>query len=163
MTWSEAKKKSEASATITNTMMVVMVVSRRVGQVTLAVSERTSCRNLNGLKAILDVIRVARRVLRNFTNPNSPLAPSPLQKDEPASGLDCSGDFKAAPGIRQTGRQQVPGMYCGVGKRSRRAGYRSFAIHSKARNGRSSNQGLGRHGHRWSRYCRTILIGGRPA
>src|SRR5262249_23830894 len=33
-------------------MMVVMVVSRRVGQVTLAVSERTSCRNLNGLKAI---------------------------------------------------------------------------------------------------------------
>jgi hypothetical protein len=39
-------------------MMVVMVVSRRVGQVTLAVSERTSCRNLNGLKAIVDVIRV---------------------------------------------------------------------------------------------------------
>jgi hypothetical protein len=29
------------------------VVSRRVGQVTLAVSERTSCRNLNGLKAIV--------------------------------------------------------------------------------------------------------------
>jgi hypothetical protein len=28
------------------------VVSRRVGQVTLAVSERTSCRNLNGLIAI---------------------------------------------------------------------------------------------------------------
>jgi hypothetical protein len=38
--------------------MVVMVVSRRVGQVTLAVSERTSCRNLNGLKAIADLIRV---------------------------------------------------------------------------------------------------------
>jgi hypothetical protein len=35
-------------------MMVVMVVSRRVGQVTLLVSERTSCRNLNGLKAIVD-------------------------------------------------------------------------------------------------------------
>jgi hypothetical protein len=33
-------------------MIVVIVVSRRVGQVTLAVSERTSCRNLNGLKAI---------------------------------------------------------------------------------------------------------------
>src|ERR1700683_855504 len=119
MTWSEAKKKSEASATITNTMMVVMVVSRRVCQVTLAVSERTSCRNLNGLKAILDAIRVARRVLRNFPNPNSPLAPSPLQKDEPASGLDCSGDFKAAPDIRQTGRQQVSGMYCGGGETSR--------------------------------------------
>jgi hypothetical protein len=24
-------------------------------------------------------------------------------KDEPASGLDCSGDFKAAPDIRQNG------------------------------------------------------------
>jgi hypothetical protein len=34
------------------------VVSRRVGQVTLAVSERTSCRNLNGLKAIVCLIRV---------------------------------------------------------------------------------------------------------
>src|SRR6201995_1074107 len=42
----------DANATITNTMIVVIVVSRRVGQVTLAVSERTSCRNLNGLKAI---------------------------------------------------------------------------------------------------------------
>jgi hypothetical protein len=36
-------------------------------------------------------------------NPNSPLAPSPLLKDEPANGLDCSGDFKAAPDIRQNG------------------------------------------------------------
>jgi hypothetical protein len=34
-------------------MMVVIVVSRRVGQVTLAVSERTSCKNLNGLTAIV--------------------------------------------------------------------------------------------------------------
>ena len=50
---SEVKKKIEANATITNTMIVVIVVSRRVGQVTLAVSERTSCRNLNGLKALL--------------------------------------------------------------------------------------------------------------
>jgi hypothetical protein len=33
-------------------------------------------------------------------NPNSPLAPSPLSKVEPPSGLDCSGDFKAAPDIR---------------------------------------------------------------
>jgi hypothetical protein len=40
-------------------MIVVTVVSRRDGQVTLAVSERTSCRNLNGLKAI-----VGYRVLR---------------------------------------------------------------------------------------------------
>nr|GAJ36069.1 hypothetical protein BDOA9_0152810 [Bradyrhizobium sp. DOA9] len=52
MIWSAAKKKIEATATITNTMIVVIVVSRRVGQVTLAVSERTSCKNLNGLTAI---------------------------------------------------------------------------------------------------------------
>lgn len=55
---SATKKKIEASVTITNTMMVVIVVSRRDGQVTLAVSERTSCRNLNGLKAIVCAIRV---------------------------------------------------------------------------------------------------------
>jgi hypothetical protein len=36
-------------------MMVVIVTSRRVGQVTLLASERTSCRNLNGLKAILSI------------------------------------------------------------------------------------------------------------
>src|SRR5215470_8055196 len=50
---SAVKKKIDANATITNTMIVVIVVSRRVGQVTFAVSERTSCRNLNGLKAIV--------------------------------------------------------------------------------------------------------------
>jgi hypothetical protein len=33
----------------------------------------------------------------------APLTPSPLQKDEPASGLDCSGEFKAAPDIRLSG------------------------------------------------------------
>src|SRR5579871_6065024 len=51
----------EAAATITNTMMVVIVVSRRVGQVTLAVSERTSCRNLNGLKAIVGTPDVSNK------------------------------------------------------------------------------------------------------
>jgi hypothetical protein len=35
-------------------MIVVIMVSRRVGQVTLAVSERTSCKNLNGLTAIVE-------------------------------------------------------------------------------------------------------------
>src|SRR6202030_3401087 len=34
---------------MTNTMAVVMAVSRRVGQVTFWASARTSCRNLNGL------------------------------------------------------------------------------------------------------------------
>src|SRR3954463_9606122 len=85
---SEVKKKIEASATITNTMIVVIVVSRRVGQVTLAVSERTSCRNLNGLKAIV-CFDPRGKDDSGFRNPNSPLAPSPLLKDEPASGLDC--------------------------------------------------------------------------
>jgi len=87
--------------------------------VTLAVSERTSCRNLNGLKAIVDVIRVRRDDLHVSRNPNSPLAPSPLLKDEPASGLDCSGEFKAAPDIRQSGPAAGAVVYCGRGQRSR--------------------------------------------
>src|SRR3954454_18192552 len=83
MIWSAAKKKIEASATITNTMMVVIVVSRRVGQVTLAASERTSCRNLNGLKAILS-IRVRRETMVECEgNPNSRYRLSPRWKDEP--------------------------------------------------------------------------------
>ena len=45
-------------------MIVVIVVSRRVGQVTLAVSERTSCRNLNGLKAIVRSASVSGRLQR---------------------------------------------------------------------------------------------------
>jgi hypothetical protein len=47
------EENTEDTATMMNTMIVVIMVSRRVGQVTLAVSERTSCRNLNGLKAIV--------------------------------------------------------------------------------------------------------------
>ena len=79
MIWSATKKKIEDTATIMNTMIVVIMVSRRVGQVTLAVSERTSCRNLNGLKAIVGVrIRsagnvVSRRDFSYFRNPDSPL------------------------------------------------------------------------------------------
>src|SRR5580704_6048804 len=49
MTWSAARKKIDATNTMTNTMMVVTVVSLRVGQVTFAPSARTSCKNLNGL------------------------------------------------------------------------------------------------------------------
>ena len=41
--------KIEDAKTMTPTMMVVTTVSRRVGQVTLSASARTSCRNLNGL------------------------------------------------------------------------------------------------------------------
>ena len=49
MIWSAIRKKIEAIATMTNTMAVVIAVSRRVGQVTFWPSARTSCRNLNGL------------------------------------------------------------------------------------------------------------------
>src|SRR5450759_5016945 len=123
---SEAKKKIEASATITNTMMVVIVVSRRVGQVTLAVSERTSCRNLNGLKAIVDVIR-GRDDVQVARNPNSPRAPSTLLEDEPASGLDCSGDFKAAPDIRQSGPAAGGGYVLRAGPKVKVEGNRTPA------------------------------------
>src|ERR1700730_17443651 len=43
------RKNTEVMATMTNTMAVVMAVSRRVGQVTFWASARTSCKNLNGL------------------------------------------------------------------------------------------------------------------
>src|SRR5579859_3968185 len=42
------KKKAAAANTITNTPPVVTSVSLRVGQVTLAPSERTSCKNWIG-------------------------------------------------------------------------------------------------------------------
>src|SRR6266404_8851889 len=100
---SEAKKKIDASATITNTMMVVIVVSRRVGQVTLAVSERTSCRNLNGLKAIVDVIRVRRDDLEiKETEQPSSAQPSSRRMSRQAGSV-VSGDFNAAPDIRTCG------------------------------------------------------------
>src|SRR5262245_34719059 len=50
--WSATRKKTEAIATMTNTIAVVIAVSRRDGQVTLRVSSRTSWRNLNGDVAI---------------------------------------------------------------------------------------------------------------
>ena len=47
--WSDSRKKIDVTNTMTNTMMVVTVVSLRVGQVTFWPSARTSCKNLNGL------------------------------------------------------------------------------------------------------------------
>src|SRR5947209_9770159 len=82
-------------------MMVVIVVSRRVGQVTLAVSERTSCRNLNGLKAIVDVIRVGVCWLRKSEQP-SRAQPSSRRLSRQAGSI-VRGIFKAAPDIRQNG------------------------------------------------------------
>ena len=43
------RKNTDAIATITKTMAVVIIVSLRDGQVTFSVSSRTSWKNLNGL------------------------------------------------------------------------------------------------------------------
>src|ERR1700727_2966956 len=80
-----------ASVAITNTIAVVMSVSRRVGQVTFAVSWRTSCRNLNGL------------TLAIFMNPHRPVQ-RPIMGIEPFCRA-LSGDSCAAE-VRQTGRRR---------------------------------------------------------
>src|ERR1041384_4203166 len=49
ITWSARRKNTAASAAKMNTIAVVIPVSLREGQVTLLVSCRTSCANLNGL------------------------------------------------------------------------------------------------------------------
>ena len=118
---------------MTNTMMVVIVVSRRVGQVTLAVSARTSCRNLNGLNAIVD-IRVPRKTnqVLNFKQTEQPsCALSSSQRRSRQPGSIVRGIFKAAPDVRfEAGRQQVPVIYCRCPQRSRhervRKGFRAL-------------------------------------
>jgi hypothetical protein len=60
-------------------------------------------------------------------NPNSPLAPSPLLKDEPASGLDYSGDFKAAPDIRSSGPAAGGGYVLRAGPKVKVAGTEGLA------------------------------------
>jgi hypothetical protein len=65
-------------------------------------------------------------------NPNSPLAPSPLLKDEPPSGLDYSGDFKAAPDIRQSGPAAGGGYVLRAGPKVKVRGTGGFRIRSNA-------------------------------
>jgi hypothetical protein len=77
---------------------VVMVVSRRVGQVTLAVSERTSCRNLNGLKAIVDVIRVLRRFLKTFRESEQPSSAQPSSRRMSRQAGSMFGGFQSRAG-----------------------------------------------------------------
>src|SRR4051794_16309010 len=96
-------------------MMVVMVVSRRVGQVTFAVSLRTSCRNLNGLKAI---VRVRVDLLEFERNPNSPLAPNPHSKVSRQAGSIVRGCQSRA-GDPKNGPAAGAAMYCGREARSR--------------------------------------------
>src|ERR1700738_4577124 len=47
------RKNTEVTATMTNTMAVVMAVSRRVGQVTFWASAGPSCKDLTGLIAMI--------------------------------------------------------------------------------------------------------------
>src|SRR5215212_2848441 len=119
MTRSDMKKKIDASATITNTMIVVIVVSRRVGHVTLAVSERTSCRNLNGLKAIVGyrVLRETIVILAKSEQPSS--GPALSRRMSRQAGSIVRGNLKPRRISVLTGQQQVAGIYCQSGKRSR--------------------------------------------
>src|SRR5271154_4750935 len=76
---------------MTNTMIVVIIVSRRVGQVTLLVSERTSCRNLNGLKAIVWYPRPSRDDTE-FKESEQPSSAQPsILKDERQAGSIFGG------------------------------------------------------------------------
>src|SRR5262252_6667056 len=101
MIWSAAKKKIDANATMTNTMIVVIVVSRRVGQVTLAVSARTSCRNLNGLKAI-EVPRPRPDEIYHFVrgSEQQPSHPALSRRMSRKAGSLVRGFLNAAPDIR---------------------------------------------------------------
>src|ERR1044072_6800626 len=58
ITWSASRKKIAEIAAKMNTIAVGMPVSLRDGQVTLLVSWRTSCRNLNGLFAMISLARL---------------------------------------------------------------------------------------------------------
>src|SRR6266508_2827225 len=73
---------------MTNTMAVVIAVSRREGHVTFAISERTSCKNLNGLTfAMVPVdVRIRKR---------APPSPDPRFEDEPTTG-PCFWEHVAA-------------------------------------------------------------------
>src|SRR3989442_15532141 len=73
---------------MTNTMAVVIAVSRREGHVTFAISERTSCKNLNGLTfAMVSIdVRIRKR---------APSSPDPRFEDEPTTG-PCFWEHVAA-------------------------------------------------------------------
>src|SRR5450759_3001703 len=53
---STARKKSAVATDMMSTMIVVITVSRRVGQVTLATSVRTCCRNSKGFVLAISIL-----------------------------------------------------------------------------------------------------------
>ena len=87
------QEKNRGDRTMTNTMMVVTVVSLRVGQVTFCASARTSCRNLNGL--IFGILRLSvlaliyplppARVARRGPAAARQMAIFPCRSDQPAT------------------------------------------------------------------------------
>ena len=57
---SARKKNAAARPAMMNTIAVEIIVTRRVGQVTFGVSERTCCRNVNGF--VFDAIDCSRHI-----------------------------------------------------------------------------------------------------
>src|SRR5262245_32010745 len=103
---------------MTNTMAVVMAVSRRVGHVTFWTSERTSCRNLNGLTfAMSFAASVARRP---GAHANKPADPHPESETGQRTHV---GNLSRRKSKRAAGERQVPT----AGRASRQA---SGAIHA---------------------------------
>src|SRR6202142_2570256 len=110
-------------------MMGVIVVSRRVGQVTLAVSERTSCRNLNGLKAIVDMIRSVKAIFGSVKESEQPSSAQPSSRRMSRQAGSIVREISKPRRISvKTGRQQVAAMYCPARQRSRR-GEPKDAVH----------------------------------
>src|ERR1700742_4603591 len=118
----------EASATITNTIAVVIMVSRRVGQVTLAVSERTSCKNLNGLVAIVSDPHPSSDELKLLISGiRTDLSRPALFRRLSRHAGSIVREFQSRVGYpRLTGRQQVAAIYCGRSRRSRVPGRLSW-------------------------------------
>jgi hypothetical protein len=72
------------------------------------------------------------------------------------AGSIVSGDFKAAPDIRMAGRQQVAGMYCARGERSRWAGNGGLRT-GGGRNGYPKAKNL--FDKTWLQKCQGLMLG----
>jgi hypothetical protein len=55
------------------------------------------------------------------------MCPALVSKDEPASGLGCSGDFKAAPDIRQSGPAAGGGYVLRIRRKVKMRGKLAFS------------------------------------
>src|SRR5262245_13080454 len=78
MIWSEIRKKIDAAAVMMNTIKVVIMVSRRVGQVTFWPSARPSCRHLMGL--VLAMVALSNGVGCQTGNTPPPLGIGPTAR-----------------------------------------------------------------------------------